>query len=332
MRILLTGGAGYIGSHAAVAFSVAGHEVIILDNFSNSKPEVLKKISKILGKSLISFEGDIRNTGLVTKVLKEHAIEAVIHFAGLKAVGDSVNNPIEYFNNNVGGTLSLLSAMRSLNIKNMVFSSSATVYGNPQYLPIDEDHSLSAVNPYGRSKIHIEEILQDIVASDPTWKVVSLRYFNPLGAHESGLIGEDPNGLPNNLMPYIIKVAKGDLPYVNIFGDDYNTKDGTGIRDYIHVMDLVDAHLSALSFLTNHSGFYAINLGTEKGYSVKEVIDTFFKATSINIPYQISSRRIGDVEACYASAKKAKNLLNWQAKKSLNDMCLDAWKFKIVAG
>ena len=327
MRVLLTGGAGYIGSHTAVILSMAGHDVVILDNFSNSKPGSVAKISNIIGKPIIFYEGDIRSTWLVKEILRNHHIEAVIHFAGLKAVANSVCNPIEYFSNNVGGTISLLEAMRSLNIKNIVFSSSAPVYGEPKYLPIDESHPLNAVNPYGRSKIHIEEILRDLAKSDPNWKIMSLRYFNPIGAHDSGLIGEDPRDIPNNLMPYIIKVALGEVPSLNIFGGDYKTSDGTGLRDYIHVMDLAEGHLDAISFLKNHYGFYVVNLGTGTGFTVKEIVDTFVRVTHKKVPYQIVSRRIGDIEACFALVKNAKDLLGWKAKRDLNAMCLSAWKF-----
>jgi UDP-glucose 4-epimerase len=326
MRLLLTGGAGYIGSHAAIHLACAGHDIVILDNFSNSKPESISNLSKIIQKPLIFYEGDIRDNSLLLKIFRDHKIEAVIHFAGFKAVAESVKNPLDYFNNNVCGTITLLQAMQSLNIKTIIFSSSATIYGDPQYLPLDESHPLNAINPYGRTKIYIEEILADLAISDRDWKIMSLRYFNPIGAHDSGLIGESPKAVPNNLMPYILEVAKGGLSQVKIYGDDYQTPDGTGVRDYIHVMDLVEGHMAALLFLNNHSGFHAINLGTGKGYSVKEIIDTFSRVTHTKVPYEIVGRRDGDVAIAYASADKAKTLLGWQAKKDLKEMCLSAWK------
>ena len=326
MRILLTGGTGYIGSHAAVQFAMAGHDIVILDNFSNSKPETLQKISEIIGSTLTSYEGDIRDTAFVKKVLKAHDIEVVMHFAGLKSVGESVQDPIRYYDNNVGGSLSLIRAMQENAIKKIVFSSSATVYGEPHYLPLDEDHPTNPINPYGRTKLFIEEILRDVVASDSAWSMAALRYFNPVGAHGSGLIGESPKGIPNNLMPYIVKVASGELEKLKVFGNDYETRDGTGERDYIHVMDLVEGHLAALLFLNNHRGFHAINLGTGKSYSVKEIIDTFSSVTHTKVPCEIVGRRDGDVAIAYASVDHAKNLLGWQAKRDLKEMCLSAWK------
>lgn len=326
MSILLTGGIGYIGSHAAATLIEAGHDVVLFDNLSNSDASVLNRLEKITNKKISFVEGDIRDFELVSKTLKQYKIEAVMHFAGLKAVSESVQNPLRYYDNNVGGSMSLIRAMQESGIKKLVFSSSATVYGDPQYLPLNESHPLSAINPYGRTKIYIEEILADLAISDPDLKIMSLRYFNPIGAHDSGLIGESPKAVPNNLMPYIIKVAKGELAKVSIYGDDYQTPDGTGVRDYIHVMDLVEGHMAALLFLNNHSGFHAINLGTGKGYSVKEIIDTFSKVTHTKVPYEIVGRRDGDVAISYASVDHAKKLLGWQAKRDLKEMCLSAWK------
>lgn len=325
-NILLTGGAGYIGSHAAVVLSKADYNVIILDNFSNSDLAVLGRLKKIIGKDLPCIDGDVRNTSLVAKVLQEHQIDAVIHFAGLKAVGESVEKPIEYYANNVQGTISLLEAMQLSVIKTLVFSSSATVYGDPQYLPIDEEHPLSATNAYGRSKLHIEEMLKDVARSDKSWKIACLRYFNPVGAHESGLIGEDPHGIPNNLVPYISQVAIGKLAQLSVYGNDYPTPDGTGLRDYIHVMDLAEGHLAALNYLsTTQIGWECINLGAGRGYTVLEVIASFEKASNRKVPYKISDRRPGDVTACYALAERAKKLLNWKATRTIDDMCLSGW-------
>lgn len=328
-NILLTGGAGYIGSHTAVVLSNAGYNVIILDNFCNSDPGVLSRLKKIIGKDLPCIDGDVRNTSLVAKALQEYQIDAVIHFAGLKAVGESVQKPIDYYANNVQGTISLLEAMQLSQVKTLVFSSSATVYGDPQYLPIDEDHPLSATNAYGRSKLHIEEILKDVARSDPGWRIACLRYFNPVGAHESGLIGEDPDGIPNNLVPYISQVAIGKLEKLAVYGNDYQTPDGTGLRDYIHVMDLAEGHLAALNYLSNmQAGWESINLGTGKGYTVMEVIDSFEKTSKRKINYSIVDRRPGDIAACYALANKAKKLLNWEAARTLDQMCASAWAWQ----
>ena len=328
MNILLTGGAGYIGSHTAVVLSQSGHEVVLLDNFFNSQKSVLERLQEILGEELPCIEGDVRNTALVTKILQDYKIDAVIHFAGLKAVGESVDKPIEYYANNVQGTISLLEAMKSTNTKTLVFSSSATVYGNPQYLPIDENHPTGATNAYGRSKLHIEEMLKDISNSDPEWKIICLRYFNPVGAHESGLIGEDPNGLPNNLMPYIAQVASGKLPHLNIYGNDYPTPDGTGVRDYIHVMDLAEGHLAALIYLKDKSGLEVINLGTGHASSVLEVIQAFNDATGIVIPYKLAGKRLGDVACSYASEVKAKQNLKWTSCRLIEEACSSMWKFQ----
>jgi len=325
MNILLTGGAGYIGSHTAVVLSSAGHDVTLLDNFCNSQKEVLPRLEQIIGKPLVCIEGDVRDTALVHKTLKAHQIDAVIHFAGLKAVGKSVTSPIEYYENNVGGTISLLQAMKLANVTTLVFSSSATVYGDPQYLPIDESHPTGATNPYGATKLHIEEMLKDVANSDNAWKIICLRYSNPVGAHESGLIGEDPAGVPNNLVPYIARVAAGKLSILSVYGNDYPTKDGTGIRDYIHVMDLADGHLAALDYSKIHHGWDAINLGTGTGYSVLEILGEYQKVTGTKIPFDITARRPGDVASCYAKADYAKEKLGWTAKRSLLEMCNSSW-------
>jgi UDP-glucose 4-epimerase len=328
VNILLTGGAGYIGSHTAVALMQSGHQVILYDNFCNSKPDVIPRLEKITGKPMTLVQGDIRDTALLTQTIRAHKIEAVIHFAGLKAVGESVAMPIEYYANNVQGTVSLLEAMKANNLKTLVFSSSATVYGDPQYLPIDEAHPTSATNPYGRSKLHIEEILADVAKSDASWHIACLRYFNPVGAHESGLIGEDPNGIPNNLMPYISQVATGKLPYLNIYGNDYPTVDGTGVRDFIHVMDLAEGHEQALNFLRQQSGWHAINLGTGQGNSVLQLVKAFEAASGKSVPYKIAPRRQGDIAACYAKADKAKTLMGWQAKRNIDEMCRSNWRWQ----
>jgi UDP-glucose 4-epimerase len=289
---------------------------------------VLDRLQTITGKRFSFIEGDVRDTARLEQTLKADSIDAVIHFAGLKAVGESVEKPIEYYDNNIVGTVSLLKAMRAAEVKTLVFSSSATVYGDPQYLPLDEEHPSSATNPYGRSKLHIEEMLADVAKSDASWRIVCLRYFNPVGAHDSGLIGEDPNDIPNNLMPYIAQVASGKLPKLNVFGNDYNTSDGTGVRDYIHVMDLAEGHSAALRFLANHTGWYAINLGTGTGYSVLEMAKAFEAASQQPVPYAIASRRAGDIASCYAKAEKAKELFGWQATRTLEDMCESTWKFQ----
>lgn len=328
-NILLTGGAGYIGSHTAVVLSKADYNVVILDNFCNSNPSVLGRLKIILGKDIPCINGDVRNTSLVANIFQEHQIDAVIHFAGLKAVAESVEKPIDYYSNNVQGTISLLEAMQLGKVKTLVFSSSAAVYGDPQYLPIDEEHPLSATNAYGRSKLHIEEMLKDVARSDKCWKVACLRYFNPVGAHESSLIGEDPNGIPNNLAPYISEVAIGKVEKLIVYGDDYPTPDGTGVRDYIHVMDLAEGHLATLNFLANTKfGWQSINLGVGRGYTVIDLIDSFEKSTGRKIPYKISGRRFGDVAASYAFVGKAKKLLNWQATRSIDDMCLSSWDWQ----
>lgn len=328
MNILLTGGVGYIGSHTAVALAKAGHKAVLFDNLCNSNAGVVDRIETIVEKRLAFIEGDIRDTDLLTQILREYEIEAVIHFAGLKAVGESVEKPVEYYANNVQGTVSLLQAMQQEKVRALVFSSSATVYGDPQYLPIDEDHPTSATNPYGRSKLHIEEMLKDVARSDESWKIACLRYFNPVGAHESGLIGEDPNGIPNNLMPFVAQVAVGKLPCLNVFGNDYNTLDGTGVRDYIHVMDLAEGHLAALDFLQRKSGCHTINLGTGDGHSVLEMVKAFEAASGQRIPYRIAPRRPGDIAACFAKADKAAIELGWKATRTLHDMCESTWRWQ----
>ena len=330
MNILLTGGTGYIGSHTAVVLAGAGHQVVLYDNLANSDASVVDRLEKITGARLPFVLGDIRHTDLLVSTLKSSGIEAVIHFAGLKAVGESVLNPLEYYDNNVGGTISLLNAMTEVGIKRLVFSSSATVYGDPQYLPIDEAHPRSATNPYGRTKLQIENILEDLAASDASWRITCLRYFNPVGAHESGLIGEDPNGVPNNLMPFLARVAAGKLPCLNIFGGDYDTPDGTGVRDYIHVMDLAEGHLAAVNVLSAEgASFEAFNLGTGCGQSVLEMLTSFEQASGLSIQSQIVPRRAGDVAACFARADKAAKSLAWVASRPLDDMCRSTWKFQM---
>ena len=330
MNILLTGGTGYIGSHTAVVLANAGHSVVLYDNLANSDASVVDRLEKITGARLPFVLGDIRHTDLLVSTLKSYGIEAVIHFAGLKAVGESVQNPLEYYDNNVGGTIGLLKAMTEVGIKRLVFSSSATVYGDPQYLPIDEAHPRSATNPYGRTKLQIENILEDLAASDASWRITSLRYFNPVGAHESGLIGEDPSGVPNNLMPFLARVAAGKLPCLNIFGGDYDTPDGTGVRDYIHAMDLAEGHLAAVNVVSAEGPpFDAFNLGTGRGQSVLEMLKAFEQASGRSIQSQIVPRRTGDVAACYAKADKAAKSLAWFASRPLDDMCRSTWKFQI---
>ena len=326
--MLLTGGTGYIASHAAVVLMQMGHQVVLYDNLSNSSDGVLTKLTQITNTHIPFVQGDVRDTPLLSATLSKHNIDAVIHFAGLKAVGESVEKPVDYYANNVQGTISLLQAMHAHNLKTLVFSSSATVYGQPQYLPLDENHPTHAINPYGRSKLHIEEMLSDVAASDATWRIACLRYFNPVGAHESGLIGENPNGVPNNLMPYIAQVAAGQRQALNVFGDDYPTPDGTGVRDYIHVMDLAEGHAAALKYLTQTVGWHAINLGTGKGYSVLEIVQTFEKASGLEVPYKVVARRTGDVPQCYANPQKAADLLGWTAKRSLKEMCESTWRFQ----
>ena len=325
MRVLLTGGTGFIGSHTAVVLMQAGYHVVLLDNLVNSDRSVLDAITRIVGHAPVFVHGDVRDTALLAHTLQTEAIDAVIHFAGLKAVGESVEQPVEYYANNVQGVISLLQAMQQTGVYSLVFSSSATVYGDPQYLPIDEAHPLSATNPYGRSKLQVEEILADVARSDARWHIVCLRYFNPVGAHESGLIGENPRGIPNNLMPYVVRVAAGELPQLNVFGGDYPTPDGTGVRDYIHVMDLAEGHGRALDYLQTASGWHAINLGTGQGSSVLEMVRAFEQASGKPVRYCIAPRRAGDIATCYAKADKAAALLGWRAKRGLQQMCDSAW-------
>jgi len=324
-KIFLTGGAGYIGSHTCVELLDAGYDVVIYDNLCNSSKESLKRVQLITGKTLEFIQGDIRDEDSLYEAMK--GCHAVIHFAGLKAVGESVQKPLEYYDNNVNGTLCLLRAMIRSDIKTIVFSSSATVYGDPQYLPLDESHPLSTTNPYGTSKLMIEDILRDLYESDVSWKISILRYFNPVGAHESGLIGEDPNGIPNNLMPFIAQTAIGKRECLHVFGDDYDTIDGTGVRDYIHVVDLANAHLKALEFLKTPM-CEAINIGTGEGYSVLEMIASYEKVSKRPICYNIAPRREGDIASCFANPEKACKLLNWKAKYSMDDMCSSSWNWQ----
>lgn len=329
MNILLTGGAGYLGSHAAAALSEAGHSVFLYDNFSNCSKTILDNLAIILGEPIICIEGDIRNEPLLEKTIAGYCIEAVMHLAGQKAVGESMILPLGYYDNNVGGALSLLRAMTAQNVKNLVFSSSATVYGDPQYLPIDEHHPLTPTNPYGRTKLHVEQILEDMALADSSWKIVNLRYFNPVGAHHSALLGDNPKGTPNNLMPYIARVSTGELNQLKIFGGDYPTIDGTGVRDFIHVEDLAEGHVAALSHLPSFEGFESFNLGTGRGYSVLEVISTFESISQKKINFELVNRRPGDIASCFASAEKANRVLGWQPKRSLSDMCKSAWDFQV---
>ena len=327
MSILITGGTGYIGSHTAVELLNNGENLIILDNFINSSPKVVDKIKKITGKDFKFYEADILNEGKLEQIFKENSIEAVIHFAGLKAVGESVEKPLEYYNNNITGTLNLLKIMKKYNTKKIVFSSSATVYGNPDKLPIKEDFPLSTTNPYGSTKLMIEQILKDLYISDNEFKISILRYFNPIGAHESGLIGEVPNGVPNNIMPYIVGVAKGNLEKVTIYGNDYPTPDGTGVRDYIHVVDLAKGHIKALEGIRKMSGVQIYNLGTGKGYSVLDLINTFERVNNVKVKYIFGAKRPGDIPSCYADSSKAEKVLGWKAEKGMEEMCKDSWKF-----
>ena len=329
MAILLPGGAGFIGSHTAVELLNAGKEIIIIDDFSNSKPSVLEAIKQITGKEFKFYEMNYMDREKLEKVFEENEIEAVINFAGFKAVGESVKKPIEYYMNNVSGALVLLDTMRKYNCKTFIFSSSATVYGDPETIPITEECKTGGTtNPYGTSKLFIEQILKDTFYADNTWNICILRYFNPVGAHKSGLIGEEPQGIPNNLMPYVVRVAAGTLPELSVFGNDYDTPDGTGVRDYIHVVDLAKGHVKALEKLEKEKeGLYIYNLGTGKGYSVLDMVKAFEKATGKKVPYKITARREGDIATCYADPKKAKEELGWTAEKTLEDMCLDSWNY-----
>ncbi len=325
--ILVTGGAGFIGSHTSVELLEAGYDIVILDNFSNSKPEALNRIKKITGKDFKFYKADLLDIDAVRNVFSENKIDSVIHFAGLKAVGESVRKPIEYYHNNITGTLMLITAMREAGVKKIVFSSSATVYGMHNKAPYVEDMPTSATNPYGYTKVMIEQILKDVYVSDNEWSVSLLRYFNPIGAHKSGLIGEDPNGIPNNLLPYIAQVAVGKLERLGVFGNDYDTPDGTGVRDYIHVVDLAKGHLAALKYVLETTGVEAVNLGTGKGSSVMEVLHSFEKACGRELPYKVMPRRAGDIDICYANTEKAKKIFGWEAKYDLDEMTADGWNF-----
>jgi UDP-glucose 4-epimerase len=329
--ILVTGGAGYIGSHTCVELLNAGSDVTVFDNFSNSHPESLARVQRITGKPVRLIRGDCRDRGALVSALRESGATAVIHFAGLKAVGESVQQPLAYYDNNVVGSLRLLEAMGECQVKRLVFSSSATVYGEPQKLPLTEDHPLSATNPYGQTKLMVEEILRDLRRSDATWRIGILRYFNPVGAHASGLIGEDPRGVPNNLVPFVAQVAVGRREYLNVWGQDYPTPDGTGVRDYIHVVDLALGHLRALEALTRLDGLpgcLTVNLGTGKGYSVLDIVRAFEAASGKRVPYKVGPRRPGDVAACYADPARAAALLGWRAERGIADMCADAWRWQ----
>ncbi len=328
MSILVTGGAGYIGSHTVVQLLRDGYDVVIVDNFSNSKPESLKRIEEIAGKTVKFYEVDLLDPVGLEKVFEENTLEAVIHFAGLKAVGESVSIPMKYYHNNITGTLVLCELMKKYNVKKMVFSSSATVYGMNNVSPLTEDLPLSTTNPYGSTKLMIEQILRDLYVSDNSFSIALLRYFNPIGAHESGRIGEDPNGIPNNLMPYITQVAIGKREKLSVYGNDYDTHDGTGVRDYIHVEDLASGHLKALVKVMASEGVDAYNLGTGTGYSVLDVVNNFEKATGVTVPYEITARRPGDIGTCYADSSKALTELGWKAKKNLEDMCRDSWRWQ----
>ena len=327
-NILVTGGTGFIGSHTVVELLNAGYNVVVLDNLVNSSKESLERIKKITGKSVKFYEDDLLDMEALQNIFEKENISSVIHFAGLKAVGESCQIPLAYFNNNITGTINLVMAMEKYNVKSLVFSSSATVYGKPESVPIREDFPLSVSNPYGRTKLIIEDMLRDIYKADKSWDIALLRYFNPIGAHESGEIGESPNGIPNNLLPYVAKVAIGELEAVNVFGDDYDTPDGTGVRDYIHVADLAEGHIKALEKLSTHPGLVTYNLGTGKGYSVLDIIHNFEKACGKEIPYKITDRRPGDIDMCYADPEKAMKELGWEAKRDIDKMCEDAWRWQ----
>lgn len=328
MKVLVTGGAGYIGSHTCVELLNAGYEVVVIDNLCNSKKESIKRVKEITGKDLKFYKADLLDKEEVENVFSKEKIDAVIHFAGLKAVGESVEKPLEYYHNNLTGTFILCEVMRKHNVKNMVFSSSATVYGNPKTVPIKEDFPLSVTNPYGRTKLILENVLKDIQKADPQWNIILLRYFNPIGAHKSGKIGEDPNGIPNNLVPYVTQVAIGKLDYLGVFGDDYDTYDGTGVRDYIHVVDLSIGHIKALEKLKSKPGVAVYNIGTGRGYSVFDVVKSFEKVCNVSIPYKILPRREGDIAVCYADTQKAYEELGFKAKYDLARMCEDSWRWQ----
>lgn len=327
-KVLVTGGAGYIGSHTCVELLAAGHDVVVVDNLSNSKAESLRRVERIAGRPLDFVQADIRDRAALREVFGAHAFSAVIHFAGLKAVGESVAQPLRYYDNNVAGTVALAEVMAEAGVKTMAFSSSATVYGDPASVPIREDFPTGPTNPYGRSKWMVEHVLRDLVASDPAWRIALLRYFNPVGAHASGLIGEDPNGIPNNLMPFVTQVAVGSLQQLNVFGGDWPTADGTGVRDYIHVVDLAIGHLKAIEYLAREPGLLTVNLGTGQGYSVLQVVQAFEAASGRRIPYRIIDRRPGDVAQCYADPAQANRLLGWKAERNLAQMCVDSWNWQ----
>ena len=326
--ILVTGGTGFIGSHTCVVLLDAGYDVIVLDNLCNSDAAIIGRIGEICGREPVFIEGDIRDADLLGDLFSQHPISAVLHFAGLKAVGESVKNPQTYFSNNVDGTSVLLTAMQNADVKTIVFSSSATVYGDPASVPITEDFPRSAANPYGATKLKVEDILADLVQSDPTWRIARLRYFNPVGAHESGLIGESPSGVPDNLMPFITQASAGLRDELSVFGSDYDTPDGTGIRDYIHVVDLANGHVAALDYLTQHQEMLTVNLGTGQGVSVLEMIKAFEAVNNFTVPYRITDRRPGDIARCWADTHLANQLLGWKATRSLEDMCRDAWRWQ----
>ena len=329
MAILVAGGAGYIGSHTCVELLNAGYEVVVVDNLYNSSEEALKRVEQITGKTVKFYEADVLDREALEKIFDAEDIDSVINFAGLKAVGESVQKPLEYYHNNITGTLILCDVMRNHGVKNIIFSSSATVYGDPAFIPITEECPKGQItNPYGQTKGMLEQILTDFHVADPEWNVVLLRYFNPIGAHESGMIGENPHGIPNNLLPYVAKVAAGQLECVNVFGDDYDTPDGTGVRDYIHVVDLATGHIKALEKLVTHPGLVTYNLGTGVGYSVLDIIKNFEKACGKEIPYKITPRRPGDIDMCYADPAKAKEELGWEATRSIDKMCEDAWRWQ----
>jgi UDP-glucose 4-epimerase len=326
--ILITGGAGYIGSHTLVELLHAGFDIVVIDNLGNSKREALSRVERITGRAVTFYQLDVRDRAGLQRVFHEHAIAAVIHFAGLKAVGESVLKPLEYYDNNVTGTLVLLEVMATAGVKTLVFSSSATVYGDPHSVPIREDFPLSATNPYGRSKLMVEEMLRDLYRADASWRIALLRYFNPVGAHSSGLIGEDPNGIPNNLMPVVARVAIGRLASLAVYGNDYPTNDGTGVRDYIHVVDLALGHLKALAALQQGSGLMTVNLGTGRGYSVLDVVRAFESASGKKVSYKIAPRRAGDIAACFADPALAAELIGWRATRGLDEMCADSWRWQ----
>ncbi len=328
MNVLVTGGAGYIGSHTVLELLKENNQVIVVDNLSNSSEEALKRVKDITGKDLLFYETDLLNKEELNDIFERHQVDSVIHFAGFKAVGESVDIPLKYYDNNITGTLNLCEVMKKHNVKNMVFSSSATVYGDPESVPITEDFPLSATNPYGRTKLFIEYILKDLYVADSSWNIALLRYFNPVGAHKSGLIGEDPNDIPNNLIPYISQVAVGKLEQLSVFGDDYATPDGTGVRDYIHVVDLALGHLKALEILNSKPGLVTYNLGTGKGSSVLDMVRAFEKASGKKVPFKIAPRRAGDIAQCYADPTKAEQELNWTAKRGIEEMCEDTWRWQ----